>query len=153
MSLFFRMLGGEFIRHGPQQVATAHVVDQKFPGFGDIGKQLKLMEEWYTCKEFASNNHVLLVLDTKGMQGSDYDRPPFPLAWAREYGKGRVAFNGMGHREDVWDNPSFQSMILGAIKWAAGTVKADVTSNLDQVTPGHATLQPPPVPAPTGTVK
>lgn len=144
---YIKMLGGEFIKHGPQQVAKARVIDPSFPGFGELGGELNVKEEWYTLKEFAPNDHVLLVMETKGMDGSDYDRPPYPLAWARMFGKGRVAFNAMGHREDVWDSPAYQSMLVGAIKWAGGIVKADITPNLDKVTPGHATLQPLPPPA------
>lgn len=145
---YVKMLGGEFIKHGPQQIAKARVIDPSFPGFGELGGELNVKEEWYTLKEFAPNDHVLLVMETKGMEGSDYDRPPYPLAWARSFGKGRVAFNAMGHREDVWDSPAYQSMLVGAIKWAGGIVKADITPNLDKVAPGHATLQPlPPPPA------
>lgn len=141
---FLKLLGGEFIRHGPQQIATARVIDPSFPGFGEIGREIKVMEEWYTLKDFAPNNHVLLVLETKGMDGSDYARPDFPIAWARMNGKGRVAYNAMGHRDDVWDSAAFQSMLVGSINWAAGKMKADVTPNLDKVTPGHATLAKPP---------
>jgi type 1 glutamine amidotransferase len=142
---YIKMVGGEFIKHGPQQVATAHIVSSDFPGFDKIGSELTVKEEWYSTKEFAANDRVLLVLDTKGMQGPEYDRPSYPLAWAHTYGKGRAAGNAMGHREDVWDNPAFQSMIIGQIKWAAGAVKADVTPNLDKVAPGHATLPKAPV--------
>lgn len=141
---FIRMLGGEFIKHGPQQVAAAQVVAPEFPGFEKLGTEVKVMEEWYTLKEFAPNLHVQLVMNTKGMNGSDYDRPNYPIAWARPYGKGRVAYNAMGHREDVWDSAAYQAMILGAIKWAAGRVDADITPNLDKVAPQHATLQPVP---------
>lgn len=139
---FIKMLGGEFIRHGPQQVATARVVSPQFPGFGELGEELRVNEEWYTLKEFAPNLHVLLVLDTAGMEGADYRRPPFPLAWARQHGKGRVAYNAMGHREDVWDSEAFQSMVVGALRWAGGKVDADVSPNLERVAPEHATLQP-----------
>jgi type 1 glutamine amidotransferase len=142
---YIKMLGGEFIIHGPQQVATAHVVAPDFPGFGKIGAEVKVKEEWYSTKEFAANDRVLLVLDTKGMEGSPYDRPSYPIAWAHEFGKGRAAGNAMGHREDVWDNPVFQSMIIGQIKWAAGVAKADLTPNLEQVAPGHATLPKAPI--------
>lgn len=141
---FIKLLGGEFIRHGPQQVATARVVSPAFPGFEKLGGELTVKEEWYTLKEFAPNLHVQLVMETKGMDGSDYGRPPFPLAWARAHGKGRVAYNAMGHREDIWDSAAFQSMLVGALKWAGGAVDADVTPNLDEVAPGHATIQPPP---------
>ena len=140
--VFVQMLGGEFIRHGPQQVATARVVSPKFPGFEKLGSELRVKEEWYTLKEFAPNLHVQLVLETEGMEGGDYRRPPFPLAWARMHGNGRVAYNAMGHREDVWDSDAFQSMVTGAVKWAAGRVDADVSSNLEKVAPVHATLQP-----------
>lgn len=141
---FARMLGGEFIRHGPQQVATATVTDRKFPGFDGFGGELKVMEEWYTLKDFRPDLRVLLLMQTAGMEGGDYARPPFPLAWARPHGKGRVAYNAMGHREDVWDSAYFQSMLTGMLKWAGKRVEAELTPNLEQVAPGHATLQPPP---------
>jgi type 1 glutamine amidotransferase len=143
---FIKMLGGEFIRHGPQQVAKARVIDPKFPGFSELGAELNVKEEWYSLKEFSADDHVLLVLETEGMEGSDYQRPPFPLAWARTHGKGRVAYNAMGHREDIWESDAFQSMLVGTIKWAGGLVKADVTPNLEKVAPGHATFPPLPPP-------
>ena len=140
---YIKMLGGEFINHGPQQVATARVVDPKFPGFGDIGEALHIQEEWYSLKDFSPLDHVLLVMETEGMEGSDYDRPDFPLAWAKPYGRGRVWYNGMGHREDVWDSAAFQSMLVGAIEWAGKRVNADITPNIAEVTPGYQTMPPP----------
>ena len=138
---FAKMLGGEFIRHGAQQVAVATITDPKFPGFGAIGSELKVQEEWYTLKEFAADNHVLLVMQTSGMQGPDYQRPPYPLAWVRQHGKGRVGYNAMGHRDDVWDSAAYQSMLVGMIEWAGGRTAADIAPNLAQVTPGAMTLQ------------
>ena len=139
---FIGLLGGEFLRHGPQQVATARVVAPDFPGFGGLGGALSVKEEWYTLRDFPADIHVQLVLETKGMEGIDYQRPPFPIAWARHYGKGRVAANAMGHREDVWDSAAFQAMLIGALNWAGGRVTADLTPNLETVAPGHATIQP-----------
>lgn len=148
---FVKMLGGEFIRHGAQQVAAARVVAPAFPGFGGLGAELKVMEEWYTLKEFAPDMHVLLVMDTRGMVGSDYQRPDYPIAWARHYGKGRVAYNAMGHREDVWDSAAFQAMLGGMLKWAGGAAEAPIPANLAAVAPQSATIQEyvePPPPAP-----
>lgn len=138
---FVKMLGGEFIKHDAQQVAPALVVSPEFPGFGGLGGEVKVMEEWYTLKNFAPNLHVLLVMHTKEMDGSDYQRPDYPLAWARMYGEGRVAFNAMGHREDVWDSPACQAMLVGMLKWAGRAVDADVTPNIEKVTPDAMTLQ------------
>ena len=138
---FVHTLGGEFIRHGAQQVAAATVVDHKFPGFEQLGGEIKVMEEWYTLKEFAPDLHVLLVMNTAGMQGGDYARPNYPVAWVHEQGKGRVGYNAMGHREDVWDSEAYQAMVLGQLRWVAKKAEADITPNLTQVAPGAATLQ------------
>ena len=78
------------------------------------------------------------------MKGPDYDRPSYPLAWARTVGKGRVWFNAMGHREDVWDNPKFQEILVGGIEWAGGRVNADIKPNVAEVAPGAGTLPKPP---------
>lgn len=144
---FVKTLGGEFIRHGAQQVASAIVVDKKFPGFENIGNEIKVKEEWYTLKEFQPDLHVLLVMNTAGMEGPDYARANYPLAWVREQGKGRVAFNAMGHREEIWDSAEFQSMILGQLRWVAKRVEADVKPNLLEVTPDANKLQPLPADA------
>ncbi len=139
---FVQFLGGEFINHGAQQVATVRVTDPAFPGMRGLGEKLSVMEEWYSLKEFAPNLHATLVMDTQGMEGVDYQRPPYPLAWARSHGKGRVYCNAMGHREDIWDNPKFQEMIIGAIEWAGGRKTADLTPTLKQVAPDANTLPP-----------
>ena len=33
------------------------------------------------------------------------------MTWARSYGKGRVFYTSMGHREDVWENPKYQGLL------------------------------------------
>lgn len=137
---YIKMLGGEFINHGPQQIAKARVTSPDFPGFGGLGENVEVKEEWYSLKEFAPDNHVLLVMETEGMEGSDYNRPNYPLAWARNHGNGRVWFNALGHREDVWTAEYFQNMVVGGISWAAGLQDATLTPNLFTVAPGADTL-------------
>lgn len=136
---YIAMLGGEFISHGPQQEAKMRVVDSAFPGIGEQ-KEFKLNEEWYSLKNFAPDLHVLLVQETAGMQGQDYQRPPYPATWARQHGKGRVFYTSMGHREDVWTNPLFQSIVVGGLRWATGQVDADITPNMMAVTPEAVAL-------------
>jgi type 1 glutamine amidotransferase len=131
---YIRMLGGEFVRHGEQQKAWMRVVSPNFPGLSGV-KDFQLHEEWYSLKNFAPDLHVILVQDTQGMRNLDYQRPNFPATWARRHGKGRVFYTSMGHREDVWENPLFQQILLGGLSWAFGDVDADVTPNLDKVAP------------------
>ena len=143
---FTKMLGGEFIIHAKQQKAKVRVIDNGFPGFKNAGNELEWMEEWYSLKEFAGDLHVLLVQETEGMTGEPYRRPPYPNTWARMFGRGRVFYTALGHREDTWTNPLFQDMLFGGIAWAVGDVEADITPNIDQVTP-HAEVIPPVMPA------
>jgi type 1 glutamine amidotransferase len=151
---YIKMLGAEFIMHDAQQVSKAMVQDPSFPGCGALDNAIEVTEEWYTLKDFAPDMHVLLVLDTSAMTGPDYQRPSYPIAWARAYGKGRVWFDAMGHREDVWDNPKFQAMLLGGLDWAGGggwggrpPPTADIPPNLKTAAPGAYDLQKMPPPA------
>ena len=54
----------------------------------------------------------------------------------------------MGHRDDIWTNPTFQNIVVGAIKWTTGDVKAAVPPNLKEVAPEAMTNPPIPPPAP-----
>jgi type 1 glutamine amidotransferase len=140
---YITMIGGEFIRHGAQQKAWMRLVDDKFPGAKDL-KDFELHEEWYSLKNFASDLHVILVHDTTGMKGLDYERANFPATWARMHEKGRVFYTSMGHREDVWTNKIFQDLVLGALSWACKNVDADVSPNLAKVAPKASELPMPP---------
>lgn len=153
---YLQMLGGELIVHGTQQVGRVEVVDPGFPGFARHGTSFELLEEWYSMTEFAPDLHVLLLQDTAHMRdpnanGKDwppagwdtpYKRPPYPSTWVHPYGKGRVFYTSMGHREDVWMNPLFQDILFGGIQWALGRIDVDITPNLKQVAPGAYQLPP-----------
>jgi len=139
---YIKMLGGEFIKHGAQQKSTMRVVDPNFPGLKSAGAGFEMHEEWYSLKDFPKDLHVILVQQTEGMKGPEYQRPPYPATWARMHGSGRVFFTSMGHREDVWTNPIFQDILFGGIAWAVRNVDADVKPNIDQVTPQASELPP-----------
>ncbi len=143
---YIQMIGAEFIIHGSQQAGHMVCADKQFPGMSEVPADFGPVEEWYSLKNFAPNLHVLLVQDTSAMKknGGDrcYDRPSYPATWAHTYGKGRVFYTNMGHREDVWTNPVFQQVLLGGINWAVGNVKADVRPNLDSVAPQADVLPP-----------
>jgi type 1 glutamine amidotransferase len=138
---YIAMLGGEFIVHGDQQEAIIRAASHKFPGVKQFGQVQKLKEEWYTLKNFAKDLHVILIEDNEGMKNDCYQRPPFPMTWARMHKKGRVFYTSFGHRDDIWTNPLVQGIITGGLAWAMGNVKVDVTSNIDKVTPQASQLK------------
>jgi uncharacterized protein len=133
------MIGAEFAGHGDQQVATNKVTDPAFPGLASAGASFSFNEEWYSLINFNPDLHAITVIDSSTMKGNDYNRPPYPTTWARQEGKGRVFYTAMGHREDIWTNPVFQDILVGAIHWTSGEVKADISPNLKQVAPGATT--------------
>jgi type 1 glutamine amidotransferase len=139
---YIAMLGGEFIRHGRQQVAKMRVTSPDFPGLKDAGAEFTLNEEWYSLKNFAPDMHVILVQETEGMVDDDYKRPPYPATWARREGEGRVFYTSMGHREDVWTNPLFQSILMGGIHWALRETDAPVNGNLAATCPEASKMPP-----------
>ena len=135
---YIKMIGGHFSGHGSQQKTRIVVVDDKFPGVAKFGeKQFELEDEWYSQKYLADDLHVILAHDTEDLKGHLYWRPNFPETWAHLYGKGRVFYTSMGHREDVWENPKYQGLLLGALSWALGRVDVDITPNVGKVTPGY----------------
>ena len=105
---------------------------------------------------FAPDLHVLLVLDPATMRdpnanGKDwppagwdtpYQRPPYPVTWARREGQGRVFYTAMGHSEQTWRSALFQEILFGGIAWVLGRADADVTPNLARVAPRAAELPP-----------
>ncbi|MEO5804161.1 MAG: ThuA domain-containing protein [Verrucomicrobiota bacterium] len=139
---YVKMIGAEFIKHGEQQTSRMIVADKKFPGMSAVKQDFAPLEEWYSLKNFAPDLHVLLIQDTAGMRNNMYQRPPYPVTWARMHGKGRVFYTSMGHREDIWTNPVFQEVLAGGINWAVGNVNADVKPNIDRVTPKANELPP-----------
>jgi len=143
MDPYIAMLGGEFIIHGAQQKSRMIPTDPNFPGLQGFPENFNPQEEWYSLKNFAPDLHVILVQDTQGMKGNMYQRPPYPATWARPYGRGRVFYTNMGHREDVWTNPVFKNVLMGGTHWATGDAKASVRPNLQKAAP-QASENPPP---------
>jgi uncharacterized protein len=142
---YIQMIGGEFVSHGPvQDLATIEVVDPKFPGmadgFGSRGPSFTIKDEWYALKNMPKDLHVIMVQVTSGLTGPMYRRPNYPCTWARNYGRGRVFYTSMGHRDDIWENPTYQGLLLGALSWATGRVEASIEPNIRQVTPKHDEL-------------
>jgi len=86
--------------------------------------------------------HVILTLDTKGMSGKPYERPPYPMTWTRMEGRGRVFFTAIGDRPENWLSPFFLNLLGGGIRWVIGDAKASVQQNLQQAAPGYAEIPP-----------
>jgi len=142
---YIRMLGGEFITHGSSpRLQTTNIIvnDPKFPGLEGVASPFTFNDEWYSLKDFRTDLHVILTLDTKGMSGKPYERPPYPMTWARMEGKGRVFYTAIGDRPENWSSPLFMNILGGGIRWAIGDANASLEKNLTQVAPGYNVIPP-----------
>jgi type 1 glutamine amidotransferase len=127
------MVGGYFDQH-PWMTFDAPVIieDPNFPAMKPFPPAFVLKDEMYQVKDFSRDRvRVLARLDpkkldlkNKNVHRTDGD---FALAWAREYGKGKVFYSTFGHRVESWDRPDVQKMYTEAIKWTLGTVPGDAT--------------------------
>lgn len=136
---YLRMLGGEFFSHGRIQTANLITHDAKFPGV-KTPAPANIKEEWYSLKNFTTDMHVIHTVDTAGMTGEQYQRPPYPVTWARRQGKGRVFYTAMGHLPETWENEFFLDLIAGGISWAMGHEKARLDGNIEKTAPGYAKI-------------
>lgn len=126
-----RMIGGYFDGHPWGEFdAPLLVEDPGFPGMRHLPSLFRLKDEIYQIRDFSrADVRVLLRLDPskvdlarKGVRRKDGD---FAVIWARNYGKGRVLYNGLGHCREVWDRPDIQRMWLEMIEWAMGMTPGD----------------------------
>jgi len=133
---YLAMLGGECLAHGAEQEASL-LAGSSFlaKSIGVPGQGLSFTDEWCTFKNFAKDLHVVLVQETRYLKGRAYRRPDYPCTWARKHGQGRVFYTSMGHRPEMWSNPFFRAIAQAGLEWALGRFDADLTPNIDQVTP------------------
>jgi uncharacterized protein len=130
---FGEMIGGYFDDH-PWTTFDAPVIveDPNFPAMKAFPHEFVVRDEIYQARNFSRDRvRVLARLDETKL---DLNNPrvhrtdkDFAVAWARNYGKGRVFYSTFGHTDESWDNPMMQTMWLEAIKWGMGLTKADAT--------------------------
>jgi hypothetical protein len=130
-----KIAGGFFSGHpwgANSDPVTIKVEDKNHPATKMLGDSWTIQDEIYQFKESYSRKdlHILLSLDNAKtdmdkenlLHGKDGD---YAVAWCHEYGKGRCFYTSLGHREDVWTNPTYQAHLLGGIKWALGLEEGD----------------------------
>lgn len=142
---FTEMIGAHFKQHGPQVQVEAINQDPGCPACKPLGKTWTVFDEIYQMKDFDGTKvHRLLSLDKLMINADDVKAGKatpgdYPVAWTKEYGKGRIFYTSLGHREDMWDpewkdkdgtrknSPEvakqYQQHLLGGIRWALGLEK------------------------------
>jgi type 1 glutamine amidotransferase len=128
------LIGGYFNEHPWGQVhCTIRTEDTKFPATAHFPASFPFYDEIYQFKEPYSRDklRVLMSIDPASVDlanprvhRTDKD---FAVTWVHRYGKGRVFYSSLGHRDEVWDLPDIQKMWTEGVKWAMGMTDGDAT--------------------------
>ena len=100
-------------QHDKRGPFTVRIVDKDHPvtrGLADFETD----DELYTCLTGDAPIHI--VADAK----SQVDKQDHPMAFVREYGKGRVFLTTLGHDVKAFTNSSVPQLIRQGCAWAAG---------------------------------
>ena len=116
------MIGGYFAGHPWHMKVPILVEDSTHPATALLGERFEFTDEIYQFRNFnADNVDVLLRLDPKFKQigkGRHKESNYYAVAWSRDYGKGRVFYTSLGHRREVWVDPTFLKHLTSGIRWA-----------------------------------
>jgi len=97
------------------------------------GRDFPLADEMFQFRAPYSRDklRVLLSLDVEKtnmnvpwVHRTDND---FGLAWIKRHGEGRVFYCAIGHRTEIWWNPTILRFYLDGIQFATGDLEADAT--------------------------
>ncbi|MFF8572481.1 ThuA domain-containing protein [Streptomyces sp. NPDC015408] len=123
-----RLVGAYFDSHPAIQQATLVTEDRTHPATAHLGATWTRTDEWYNYRANPRPGvHVLQTLDettySGGNMGADH-----PVSWCHSQGAGRSFYTGLGHTAQSYGDPAFRSLLLGAVRYAAGQAPADCSS-------------------------
>jgi type 1 glutamine amidotransferase len=128
------LIGGYFNEHPWMQVhCEINVEDRAFPATKHFPAHFPIFDEIYQFKDPYSREKVRVLMsvdpasvDLKNPRVHRTDQD-FAVTWVHQFGKGRVFYSSLGHREEIWDRPDIQQMWTEAVKWAMGMTQGDAT--------------------------
>ncbi len=128
------LIGAYFNEHPWGQVhCTIRTEDRTFPATAHFPASFPFYDEIYQFKEPYSREKLRVLMsvdpasvDLKNPRVHRTDQD-FAVTWVHNYGKGRVFYSSLGHRDEVWDLPDIQKMWIEAIKWTLRMTDGDAT--------------------------
>jgi uncharacterized protein len=113
------------MRLDPEFVAASKEREAK----GLEGKKDDLMKKADAAEKAGKADEAKkLRQQAKGLKGGIHrEDNDCALAWTHEYGKGRVFYTALGHRNELWKDEKYLKLIHGGLRYALGLEKADAT--------------------------
>ena len=128
---YVEMIGGHFAGH-PWNAGGEHGFVNHEPGHrlaAMFPERFRWKDEIYQYdpRYKPENVRVLLSID---MAASNPKLPwHVPVAWVRDYGRGRVFYTNLGHNDATWKDTAFQQHLAEGIAWSLGRFDAPSKPN------------------------
>ncbi|MBI3991488.1 MAG: ThuA domain-containing protein, partial [Candidatus Omnitrophica bacterium] len=114
---YLSMIGSKFIGHGPgtpdfpvKVSSAAHPLSVRLPDF-------HITDEFYILEQQDKNLDIFLTSSWQGKQQ--------PMAYTKEYGKGKVFYTALGHDERAFRNPSFKKLAIRGLLYVTKNWKKE----------------------------
>lgn len=114
------LIGGDawFQNHPSIQTATLDIADPLDPSTSHYPASFSLQDEWYNFQNDPSAVvNVLVTIDETSYNGGTMGAS-HPISWSHTYDGGRAWYTAMGHRDQTFEDPDFQTHLLGGIEFA-----------------------------------
>ncbi len=142
-SPFVEMIGGEFLTHGPQVTVDCLNCDKEHAAVKHLPASWTVFDEIYQFKNYDQKKvRDLLALDK---HPNNKTAGHYPVSWCKAFGKGKVFYTSLGHREDMWDPTysdkqgrkneaaiaqNFQTHVLNGLLWSLGLASGSTEPQL-----------------------
>jgi uncharacterized protein len=132
------LIGAYFKTHPPgYQKIKVRVEDPKHPAARSFQDGQPYEDEMYIFRDEPYSRdrlHVILSVTADSVDSllskapkaarSDSD---YAISWCQEVGKGRSFYTSLGHRKEVWKDPTFQEHLCAGLRWAMKLEEGDAT--------------------------
>lgn len=122
--------GKEFPRSGYRQGVEQHisVVDKEHPIVQGLGDGFDIVDEPYLCPVFEDSVHPILRSDFEPIdsnfpklyeRGWRHPKGSNLAGWVKTAEKSPIAYIQPGHDRVGWENESYRTLVMNAMRWAA----------------------------------
>ncbi|HET6382216.1 MAG TPA: ThuA domain-containing protein [Armatimonadota bacterium] len=111
---YMEMVGSHFIGHGPVTEFSVTITDPDH----DVTRRIqsfRITDEFYILEKKTEEFHVLATGSWRGQT--------HPMAYVRDYGRGKVFYTANGHDERAFSNTGFQRLVNRAVRYVTGQVE------------------------------
>jgi type 1 glutamine amidotransferase len=132
---YLEMVGSRFVRHDPYKRFTVDIDDPAHPittGVAPFEVEDELYELGGKTEEFAALEQALAAGQPRSELRHLGDGPlpdschmlasaeGHPLLYVKQYGRGRVHYNGLGHDTKALTSPPYRQLVRQGLAWVAG---------------------------------